>query len=48
MPSPVLYAAPKIVTEGFNHVIRRDADVRSAFLDHLQYRVKHTDDAPKG
>ena len=43
-----LVPAPEIVTEGFDHVIGRDADMRCAFLDHLQYRVEHTDDRAKG
>jgi len=39
-----LVPAPKLVTEGFDDMVRRYAQVRRAFLDHLQDGVEHTHD----
>src|SRR5229473_6364810 len=39
-----LVPAPKLVAEGFDDMVRRNAQVRRAFLDHLQGGVEHTHD----
>ena len=37
-------AGPQLVAKRFDDVIGRDADVRGAFLDHLQHRMQHAID----
>ena len=39
-----LVAAPKLVAEGFDDMVRGYPDVRRTFLDHLQDGVEQTDD----
>src|SRR5690606_16164278 len=43
-PFAGLVVGPKIVAERFDHVIRADADVRRALLDHLEHRIQYADD----
>ena len=43
-----LVAGPQAVAERLDDVIGRDADVRGAFLDHLQHGVEHADDGAEG
>ena len=37
-------AVPKLVTKRLDDVIGGDADVRGAFVDHLQHGIEHADD----
>src|SRR6185312_5796814 len=39
-----LVSGPQVVAEGFDDVIRRDADMRCTLFDHLKHGVQHTDD----
>src|SRR5262249_55561059 len=41
---PGLVAPPEVVAEGLDDVVRRDAEVRRAPLDHLRDRVEHARD----
>src|SRR5580765_6868365 len=40
-----LVAAPEVVAKRFDDVVGGDANVRAAFLDHLQNAVQHAADA---
>src|SRR5438128_5490957 len=43
-PIPRFVPGPECVAEGLDDVVGRHAEMRGSLLDHLQYRVQHSDD----
>src|SRR4029079_4418709 len=45
-PVARLVATPKLISERLDDMVGRDADVRGAGLQHLEYRAEHPEDSP--